>query len=218
MRVIAKIEGVQPPAWLQSRSRLAAMAITQGVTAAMTGAQQDFRTMIRGAGMGNRLGNAVRLARYPQAPGYSMRAAAEIRANGNAADIIEAFSEGVTIRGRGRMLAIPTAAVPRGRWNARLTPREVEMRFLRKLEFRLLGGKPALVLVEARTTRRGLARGATRQQIARGRAREVVMFWLKDAVTMPKRLTPQPIVAAWARRLPAMIDRAATMLRDSGVR
>lgn len=213
MRLVAKIEGVDPPVWLRERSRLAARAITAGVHAAVTGAQQDIRAMTRNAGMGQRLGNAVRLGLYPKAPGYSPRAAGELTARGNAADIIEAFSAGVTIRGKGRMLAIPTQAVPRGRWNAKLTPREVEMRFLRKLEHRVLGGKPALVLVEARTTRRGVARGASRQQIARGRAREVVMFWLKDSVTLPKRLTPAPIVAGWARRIPGIIDRAAAGLR-----
>ena len=111
------------------------------------------------------------------------------------------------------MLAIPTAAVPRGRYNAKLTPREVEVRFLRKLEFRLLGGKPALVLVEARTTRGGAARGATRGQIARGRGREVVMFWLQDSVILPKRLAPRPIAATWARRLSSLVDRAATSLK-----
>ena len=213
MRVVAKIEGVDPPVWLRERSRLAARAISIGVDAAGKGAQQDIRAMIRTAGMGQRLGNAVRQSTFPKPPRFSMRAASELSASSNAADIIEAFSEGVTIRGRGRYLAIPTAAVPRGRWNAKLTPREVETRFLRKVELRVLRGKPALVLVEARATRSGTARGATRQQIARGRAREVVMFWLKDNVTLPKRLAPRPIAASWARRIPTLIDRAASSLK-----
>jgi hypothetical protein len=213
VRIIARIEGVNPPAWLRERSRLAARAVTIGIDAAGKGAQQDIRAMIRAAGMGQRLGNAVRQATFPRPPAYSPRAASEISASRGAADIIRAFSEGANIRGKGKMLAIPTAAVPRGRYNAKLTPREVEVRFLRKLEYRVLGGKPALVLVEARTTRRGAVRAATRQQIARGKAREVVMFWLKDSVTLPKRLTPAPIVAAWALRLPGIIDRAAAGLR-----
>lgn len=213
MRLVAKIDGVDPPAWLRGRSRVAARAITIGMDAAGKGAQQDIRGMIRAAGMGTRLGNAVRQATFPRPPAYSPRAATEISASSNAADIIRAFSEGVTIRGKGKMLAIPTAAVPRGRYNARLTPREVETRFLRKLEYRVLGGKPALVLVEARTVRSGAARAATRTQIARGRAREVVMFWLKDSVTLPKRLAPAQIISAWARRLPGIIDRAAAGLR-----
>lgn len=213
MRVIARIEGIDPPEWLRSRTRLAARAISIGVDAAGKGAQQDIRAMIRAAGMGQRLGNAVRQATFPRPPAYSPRAVSEISASRNAADIIRSFTEGVPIRGKGKMLAIPTAAVPRGRWNAKLTPREVEVRFLRKLEFRLLGGKPALVLVEGRTTRRGVARAATRTQIARGKAREIVMFWLKDAVQVPRRLTPAPIMSAWARRLPGIIDRAAASLR-----
>lgn len=212
MRIVAKIEGIAPPDWLNSRTRVAAQAITIGIDAAGKGAQQDIRAMIRAAGMGQRLGNAVRQSTFPKAPRFSMRAASEISASSNAADIIEAFSDGVTIRGRGRYLAIP-AAVPRGRWNARLTPREVETRFLRKLELRVFRGKPALVLVEARTTRGGSVRGATRGQIARGRAREVVMFWLQDSVTLPKRLAPRPIAATWARRLPSLVDRAATSLK-----
>lgn len=213
VRVVARIEGVDPPAWLNARMRVAAQAISIGIDAAGKGAQQDIRAMIRSAGMGQRLGNAVRQNTFPTPPRASMRAASEIYASSNAAEIIEAFSEGVTIRGRGRYLAIPTAAVPRGRWNAKLTPREVETRFLRKLELRVFRGKPALVLVEARTTRSGSARGATRAQIARGRAREVVMFWLKDSVTLPKRLAPRPIASTWARRLPGLIDRAASSLK-----
>ena len=213
MRVVTKIEGVDPPAWLRSRSRLAARVITIGVDAAGKGAQQDIRAMVRAAGMGTRLGNAVRQATYPKLPNVSMRAASEIYATSNAADIIEAFSEGVTIRGRGKYLAIPTAAVPRGRYNAKLKPREVEMRFLRKLEFRLLGGKAALVLPEARTTRGGAVRAANRQQISLGKSREVVMFWLRDSVTLPRRLNPKAIAASWVRRIPGIIDRAAAGLR-----
>ena len=59
----------------------------------------------------------------------------------------------------------------------------------------------------------GAARGAIRTQIARGRAREVIMFWLKDSVSLPKRLAPRPIAANWARRLPSLIDRAAASLK-----
>lgn len=213
MRVVAKIQGIAPTAWLTSRSRVAAQAISIGIDAAGKGALQDIRAMIRGAGMGQRLGNAVRQNTFPKLPRVSMRAASEISASGNAADIIEAFSEGVTIRGRGRYLAIPTVAVPRGRYNAKLTPRELEMRFLRKLELRIFRGKACLVLVEARTTRAGAARGATRSQIARGRGREVVMFWLQDSVTLPKRLAPRAIANAWARRIPGLIDRAAASLK-----
>lgn len=213
MRVIAKIEGINPPDWLRERSRVAARAISIGIDAAGKGAQQDIRAMIRSARMGQRLGNAVRQATFPRPPAYSPRAVSEISASSNAADIIRAFSEGVAIRGKGKMLAIPTAAVPRGRWGAKLSPREVEMRFLRKLEFRVLAGKPALVLIEARTSRSGAARAATRKQITRGKAREVVMFWLKDSISVPKRLAPAPIMASWARRLPGIIDRAAAGLR-----
>jgi hypothetical protein len=213
VRVLARIDGVDPPAWLRERSRLAARAVTIAIDAAGKGAQQDIRAMVRATGMGQRLANAVRQNTFPRPPAYSPRAVSEISASRGAADIIRAASEGAVIRGKGRMLAIPTAAVPRGRYNAKLTPREVEVRFLRKLEYRVLGGKPALVLVQARTTRGGAVRAATRQQIARGKAREVVMFWLKDSVSMPKRLTPAPIMSAWARRLPGIIDRAAAGLR-----
>ena len=214
MRVVVKIEGVDPPAWLRSRSRSAARAVTVAIDAAGKGAQQDIRAMIRGVGMGTRLGNAVRQNTYPKPSRFSMGAASEITASRGAADIIRAFSEGVTIRGRGKQLAIPTAAVPTGRYNAKLTPREVEMRFLRKLELRVFRGKPCLVLPEARTTRGGAARGATRAQIARGKAREVVMFWLKPSVTLTKRLAPKPIAAAWAQRIPGLIDRAVAGLRE----
>lgn len=214
MRIVAKIEGVDPPAWLRERSRLAAQAITVGVHAAAAGTHQDIRAMIRSAGMGQRLGNAVRLGLYPKSPAYSPRAAGDVVARGNAADIIQAFTQGVTIRGKGRMLAIPTQAVPRGRYNAKLTPREVELRFVRKLEYRVLGGKPVLVLPQARTTKKlGRARTASARMIRQGKDREVVMFVLRDTATLPKRLAPGPIAAGWARRIPGIIDRAAAELR-----
>jgi hypothetical protein len=211
-RVLIRMEG-DPSAWLLSRGRLAAQAITMGQDAASKGLQQDVRAMIRSAGLGTRLGNAIRQATYPKPPRYSPRAASEVSASGNAADIIRAFDQGVTIRGKGKAIAIPTAAVPRGRWGAKLTPHEVEMRFLRKLELRRLAGKPALVLPEARTTRAGRARAATRKQVAAGRGGEVVMFWLRDSVTLSKRLRVSSLAAEWNRRLPGIVDRAAAGLR-----
>ena len=213
IRLIARIEGVDPPEWLRSRSRLAARAISIGIDAGGKGAQQDLRAMIRASGLGQRLGNAVRQSTYPRAPAYSPRAASEIVATRNAADIIRAFSEGATIRGKGgKFLAIATAAVPRGRFGAKLTPREVEARFLQKLEYRELGGRPCLVLPQARLLRRG-AKAATSRQQARGKGMVVVAFWLVPSVTIPQRLAPKPIAAAWARRLPGIIDRAAAGLR-----
>lgn len=211
MRIMAKIEGVDPPAWLRGRSRLAAQAITAGVHAAMTGAHHDIRAMIAAAGMGRRLGNAVRLHLYPKPPAYSPRAAADIVANRNAADIIEAFEEGVSIQGK-PYLAIPTKDIPRGRYGVKLTPREVEMHFLQKLEYRVLGGKPCLVLPQARLGRRG-ARAASMRQVARGQGMVVVAFWLVRSVNLRKRLSAKPIVAGWVRRLPGIIDRAAAGLR-----
>jgi hypothetical protein len=53
MRIVAKIAGVPPPDWLNSRSRVAAQAISIGIDAAGKGAQQDIRAMIRAAGMGH---------------------------------------------------------------------------------------------------------------------------------------------------------------------
>ena len=96
MRIVAKIQGIAPSDWLTSRTRVAAQAISIGIDAAGKGAQQDIRAMIRAAGMGQRLGNAVRQSTFPKAPRVSMRAASELSASGNAADIIEAFSEGAS--------------------------------------------------------------------------------------------------------------------------
>ena len=214
MRLIAKIEGVDPPEWLRSRSRLAARAISIAMDAAGKGVQQDIRLMIRASGMGTRLGNAVRQHTYPRPPAYSPRAASEVVASRNAADIIEAFSDGATIRAKGgKYLAIPTDAVPRGRWGEKLTPRAAEVRFLQKLEYRVLDGKPCLVLPQGRTTKRGQARNASRTAVRAGRGRDVVLFWLVPSVTLTQRLAPKPIAARWARRLPGIIDRVAAGLR-----
>lgn len=212
MRVTAKAEG-DPGGWALGLGQLSAEAVTVAMATAADGMKADIRAMIAGAGMGVRLGNAVRGASYPKPPKASLRAAAQLTAHGSAADIVIAFSSGLTIAGHGKLLAIPTEAVPRGRYNQKLTPKEVELRFLQKLRLRVyLGGAMALVLQEGRVTRAGRAKGATRRQVARGQAKEIVMFWLKPMVRLPRRLSPNQVGAKWYGELPRLIDRAAAAL------
>lgn len=212
MRVIARVEGTVPAEWLRSRSRLAARAITIGMDAVTTGAAQDARAMVRAAKLGNRLAGAVQAITYPRPPRYSMRAAGEIVVSGRVAPIIQAFEEGAVITPKGKYLAVPTPAVSMG-FRQRPTVRQVEARYVQKLEYRVIGGRPCLVLPLARLGRTGRLRAASGRQIARGRAQAVVAFWLVPSVTITKRLDLRGVARAWMRRLPGLIDRAAAGLR-----
>lgn len=100
--------------------------------------------------------------------------------------ILSAFAEGATIlAGRGRWLAIPSAAVPRGKRRRFLTPAEVEARRGRPLRFIPAPGGRTAVLVDERA----------------------VLFVLVALVTLARRFDLAGAVAETGRVLPATIER-----------
>jgi hypothetical protein len=165
-------------------------AVTGVMKAVATELKGDWRAQVRGAGLGNRLANAVRAKHYPQGAD-SMNAAALIWSN--APKITAAFEEGPTIRsGNGFWLAIPTDAAGRGMRGKKITPGEWEQRTGGRLRFVYRTGRTALLVADdARLNSRGVAaqkRGKRRADGILTGAQTVVIFTLVRQVKLPKRL------------------------------
>jgi len=123
------------------------------MTAAMGDTVNDvkeaFRAQVRGAGLGERLANAVRGVTYPNRGGKKSLTptgwvyAQPSKDGRGAAAIIESYATGAMIyrRGGAGFLAIPTDDVPRKRSGNALTPKEVEQRYGRDLQFISPGDK-----------------------------------------------------------------------------
>ena len=185
-------------------------AVAAGVRAAGEGLKQDWRGQIVSAGLGARLGNAIRAKHYPGRP--SLGAAALVYAQpSQAPKIVNAFEEGTTIRSQnGFWLAIPTDAAPRGARGKRITPGEFERRTGQRLRFVYRRGQSSLLVAEGRLTTRGRSPGrfaVSRSKTGRGRA-TVVVFILVPQVTLRKRLDLKSAADRWAGRVPALITAA----------
>lgn len=168
-------------------------------------AKQRLRDQITGAGMGQRLANTWRNNLYPS-HGTSLDAAALIWTK--APLIIRAFVDGVTINAvKGRYLAIPTDAVPKQVTIAaagdqyrrkRVTPERLQQAMGVKLRFVPAGhGRrfAMLVLDDAKLTKGGRARQASKTAIAKGHVATVVMFILVPQVRLPKRFDVERVEA-----------------------
>lgn len=190
--------------------------ITAGVRSATEGLKQEIRQQIDGAGLGTRLGNAVRSRMYPTR-GASLGAAGIVYPSGlgrtpRVEQILDAFNRGVTIRSsRGLFLAVPTEQAGRGRGGRRETPGEWERRNGLRLRFVYRRGGPSLLVIDNAVPGRA-GRGyrvATRRRQASGRKPEtVVIFLLLPVVRLGKRLDLESLARKWADLAPELISRA----------
>lgn len=139
------------------KALIAAMerAHTMGMRETIAAAQQEMRDDVEAAGLGYKLAGAVRKEVYPNNGTVSLDPAGMVYAEGgkpgsrSAAAILGHYERGAPITPLGGALAIPTDKVPlEGRFGRRrLTPREVEAKFGRKLQrARLKGGTIGLFL------------------------------------------------------------------------
>ena len=159
-------------------------AVTAAMREAGTGLKTAWRGQITGAGLGNRLGNSIRLATFPKA-GESLNAAALVWSK--APVIVDAHDTGPLIRSKdGFWLAIPTPAAGRGFRGGRITPGEWERRRGLRLRFVYRRTDPSLLVSEGRLNNRGLG-VASRSKTGRGRT-TVPIFLLVPQVKLPKRL------------------------------
>lgn len=163
----------------------AAGRIVGAVSAGMAEAAGDLRASLRdrvvSAGLGPKLAASWRVGGL-----HTGATAVSVTVSSSAPLILTAFAEGATILARrGRWLAIPTAAVPRGNRRRFLTPAEVEARRGRPLRFIPVPGGRTAVLVDDRT----------------------VLFVLVPQVTLAKRFDLASAVAEIERALPERIER-----------
>jgi len=188
-----------------------AVAVTAGVKAAADGMKTDLRAMIESAGLGERLPNAIRTEVYPKGR-PSIHAAAFIYPRGKGAQtILEAFSQGVTIRSNsGRFLAVPTPEAGAGRFGTRLTPELWEQRTGIRLKFIYRRGGPSLLVADLRARagkRGGFATPSARAGKTGRGLTTVPIFILLPQVTLAKRLNPKEVARRWSDRVPELIRR-----------
>jgi len=190
---------------MQAEEKKGRKAVSAALRTAGEGLKADWRGQIASAGLGRRLGNAVRANHYPRQP--SMNAAALVYAQPKLAPkILDAFERGATIRAKnGNWLAIPTEAAPKSTRGGRITPLEFERRTGQRLRFVYRRGQPSLLVAEGRVSSRGRY-AVSRSKTGRGRA-TVVVFLLVPQVTLRKRLNLAEPARRWAASIPPAIVR-----------
>lgn len=212
-------------AWLGERRSVAERAVQAGVAGAALGLKLDLRRAIASAGLGTRLGNAVRDRVYPVRKA-SLGAAGLVYPSSRSAELVLAtFAHGATIRPKeGRMLAIPTPNVPmttgrdsRGVSRRPMTPVEVEAEFNADLvTLPSRSGRGAAILAipaVAANSGKGFRRASKRRlkgnrRIGRREAQLVPMFVLVPVVRLRKRFDAESIARKWAGQIPGLIERA----------
>jgi hypothetical protein len=188
--------------------------VAGAVRIATDGLKADLRRQIAAAGLGNRLGNSVRSRLYPAGGRPSLRAAGLVYPNGKGAEqILEAFSQGTTIRGKdGLWLAIPTEAAGTHALGKRITPGLWERATGLRLRL-VLHGKTGLLVADRKVSGRRASFRAGRKakrldDLAGKNTVSAVIFVLVRQVTLSKRLDPESVAQLWADRVPDLIDTA----------
>lgn len=205
------------PGWLQGQIGSGEKAVSGAMTRAATGLQRDWRSDIVASGLGSRLANAVRRRVYPEVK-PSLNAAGLVYAQPNkdetasAAELIDAFNTGITIRGkRGLWLAVPIAKdvqMMRGPGNRRITPLGYEQRTGRRLQFVYRRGKPPLLVDQGEPIPRALADPVSFNRSRKRRAKAKMskpIFILLPQVSLSRRLQLDPYADRWLSRIPADI-------------
>lgn len=176
-------------------------AVTGGIRSVAEKLQKEWRSQITGAGLGERLARTIRKNDYPSGSGRSIGAASLVYARKNskktasAADVVDAFNRGVTIRSTdGFFLAIPLPASGGnfGTGRKRLTPYLWEQRTGMRLRFVYRRGRPSLLVADdARiggAGRAGRKGGRRRKDGILSGAQTVPIFILVPQVRLKKRL------------------------------
>lgn len=203
--------------WADEITKDLAQRATDAMAAAVEGFKGDVRRAIQSAGLGRRLGFAIRSELYPQGR-VSMSPAGVIRARGQSAEkVIESYSEGAVIRPRNgsSWLAIPVREnLPYLGRGVKPTPDLVEKRLGRPLRWvapKNGRGRFGLLVADAvtrgKTGKRvtGYGRDRSRKERRSGKAETLVMFVLVPQVTVRKRLDFGAIGDKWANQLPRLM-------------
>lgn len=191
---------------LGEEAKNAAVAATKGMKLGVDRLKGLVREQVRGAGLGDRVANAVRGVAYPKG-GTSVNPAGTVYSN--APHIMRAFEDGALIRpvnNGNTYLAIPTKDCPRGRRGRKLTPAEAEQRFGRPV-IRFAGNRQGVILFDVVRSKNAKSwRKATKGRAKQGRTKSlVVMFVLVRQVKLPKRLNVATALAQAGRDLPGYV-------------
>ncbi len=187
-------------------------AVKEAMWDAGSAVKQAWRSQISGAGLGSRLGNAVRSVTYPKSGG-SLNAAAFIYAQPKTAPVIlTGHDQGSLIRSSsGFWLAIPLPAAGKGARGAKMSPAAWEQKTGRQLKFIYRKGRNGL-LVDTGTKARGNV--MVRRRVRGGSKlvepttfenRTVPIFVLVRQVKLPKRLNLYPAAERIAGAIPGNI-------------
>jgi hypothetical protein len=197
--------------WAEDVLRDLKKAVSGAVGIAANGLKEDLRREIAAAGLGNKLPNAVRSKVYPSGNRGSLHAAGFIYPSGKGAqNILDAFSQGVTIRSAdGFFLAIPTEAAGTHALGKRITPELWERATGLRLRL-VLHGRNGLLVAEQKRSRnfRAGKRARRADTLGRGDTHSAIIFILVRQVRLNRRLQPDQIAQAWADRVPGLIARA----------
>lgn len=181
-------------------------AVTQTMRTASVALKENWRSQIRGAGLGSRLANVIRSDVYPKGR-QSLNAAAMVWAK--APEIIGSHERGALIRSTsGFWLAIPTKAAGKGSKGGRITPIEWEQRTGRALRFVYFGGRIAKLVDDGTTQFRRLGDDTSFTQSKAGvrkRRLSKLIFVLVPQVRLRKKLNLFAAADAAHASLPAQI-------------
>lgn len=206
MRVSVQIEGDLNEI-MRAEYKAGERAVTGVMRQAAAALKADWRGQVVGAGLGMRLGNAIRGEAYPKGTD-SMNAAALIYSK--APKITAAHEAGPLIRSsNGFYLSIPTDEAGKGPRGASITPGQWEQKTGRRLRFVYRRGKTSLlVLDQGRLSSRGLAapnRGRRRKDGFLNKEQTIVIFTLVPQVKLPKRLNLFEAAERYSNSLPSKI-------------
>lgn len=218
IRIRAEALGLPPVQAVQDFERLAIEAIDAGMQGVADGLKLELRQDARAAFPNSaRIPTTIAGDYYPARNGKPP--AVLIHPREGAGWLLRAHMGAEIAPRKKRVLAIPTAAVPKapGGNGRKMRPAEVELRFGEKLDFMPArgGGKATGYLVLRRQTAdrtgrvRRAAAGAPRRAI---QARPAVMFILVPMVTLPARLRPAETIEKWAGLAPRYVEQAARRL------
>ncbi len=176
-------------------------------------AKLAYRGAVRGAGLGDRLANTVRVNIYPQSASLRTHSPAVVVWS-KAPNILFAFATGVTIRRHtGLWLAIPTENTPR-RGGRPATPHQVEGIYDQDLIFIAGRGGQMLAFID-KTLRGKLKRARAKRKSLDIKARFdklVLMFVMVRQVRLKKRLdwrgVTDDLAAEWAELFGSEIAKA----------
>lgn len=203
--------------WVAENAAIAAIAVTEGIKAGTEGLKTDLRRAVIEGGLGERLPNAVRSEVYPRNKA-SLDAAGWIFTKGvRTRQILEAYANGATIRGKNRrFLAIPTEAgkgLVQARGGAAFLSHSYGLGIATRVVVPPKGASRPGVLWIVADLRKGKGkRGGYRKPTAAARKRkdteEVILFILVPQVKVQRRISIDGLAQQWIGRVPGLIERA----------